>query len=208
MQVIPAINATDFEVVKKQARIAAGLSDWVHIDVADGTFTNNITWAEPEKLPELRKANYEIHLMVAHPEKVAEVWLKNGAKRLVVHLETLVEPETILKLANSYGAQVMLSIAPQTPVDNLLPHLEHFQYFQILAVPPGLAGQRFGWENIQKITFLRQKAPTAIIEVDGGINLETAKLCKNAGANIVVSASYIFGSLDHKKAYEELQNSA
>lgn len=205
MQVVPAINATDFEVVEKQATIAAGLSDWVHLDVADGTFTKNITWAEPEKLPELRKANYEIHLMVAHPEEVAEAWLKNGAKRLIIHLETLVKPETILKLADKYGAQVMLSIVTQTPVDDLLPYLEHFQYFQILAVPPGLAGQRFGWENIQKINFLRQKAPAAIIEVDGGINLETAKLCKNAGANIVASASYIFGSGNPKVAYEELK---
>lgn len=216
MQIIPAINAKNFQEAQKQLEIAAQVvpaGGSIHIDVTDGKFTANVTWGDPKKLQELLInyklliANFEIHLMVNNPEAVIEDWAKTRlAGRIIMHLESLKDSEFILKRCRKYGVEPMLSINPETDVKKLEPYLEQFPAFQILAVKPGLAGQQFNPEVINKIKFLRKAAPSAKIEVDGGINLEIAKLCQEAGADMLVSASYVLQSKEPKKAFEELSN--
>jgi ribulose-phosphate 3-epimerase len=142
--------------------------------------------------------------MVNHPEKVIEDWLKAGAKRIIVHAEAMIDESFVLAKCKEYGAEVMLAANPETPAERLLKHKDDFKYFQLLGVKPGWAGQNFRPEVINKLKLLRKQAPDAIIEVDGGINPETARLVKEAGADIAVSASYIFGSNDSKSKFEEL----
>ena len=212
MQVIPAINSLSLEDAKKKIEIAANFSDWIHLDIVDGVFAPVKTWGSPQELKELTTnnqrptTNWEIHLMVENPEQEINGWLETGlAKRIIVHLESLANFEDFLKQRGNYGAEIMLAIKPDTAVEQLLPYLKGFQSFQILAVAPGYAGQKFQMEVINKIKFLRKMAPSAKIEVDGGINPETAKLAKEAGADIAVSASYIFENSDPKKAYLNLR---
>jgi len=212
MQVIPVINCPNFKCAKNLTETAVQFrSGWVHIDVVDGNFAKNVTWGNPNELASIKAAypniNFEIHLMVEEPEEVIKAWFQGGAKRVIVHLETISNPDLLLDVADEHGGEVMLAIAPSTPVDLLLPHTNSFRYFQILAVSPGPAGQKFKMEILEKIRFLRQMAPDAKIEVDGGITPETARLAKIAGADIVASASYIFGSKNPKQAYEELNGS-
>ncbi len=212
MQVIPVINCPGFKCAKNLTETAVQFrSGWVHIDVVDGNFAKNVTWGNPNELASIKAAypniNFEIHLMVEEPEEVIKAWFQGGAKRVIVHLETISNPDFLLDVADEHGGEVMLAIAPSTPVDLLLPHTNSFRYFQILAVSPGPAGQKFKMEILEKIRFLRQMAPDAKIEVDGGITPETARLAKIAGADIVASASYIFGSKNPKQAYEELNGS-
>lgn len=210
MQVIPVINTISFEEAKRRIEQAAEFSSWIHIDVVDGQFAPNVTWGNPDELKALVAsgqtlvANFEIHLMVENPEAVLKSWLEVGAKRIIVHLEAMQDPAYILETCKNYGAEAMIAINPETPTDNLLPYLREFKYCQILAVSPGLAGQQFQKPVLEKIKFLRQKFPDVKIEVDGGINLETAKLAKDAGADIVASASYIFSNPYPQGAYEEL----
>jgi len=206
MQVIPAINADNREVAEKQIKIAARFSDWVHLDVVDGVFSPHVTWGSPEDLKSLSvKLNFEVHLMVANPEGVIDAWLRTGLiKRVIVHLEAMTDSVYILEKCRKYGVDAMLAINPNTEVERLLAHKDDFRFLQILAVTPGWAGQKFNESAIRKIKFIRQNATNAIIEVDGGINPDTAKLSKEAGANIVVSASYIFGSKDPQRAFNEL----
>ena len=241
MTVIPAINAPDFKTAKKQIEEAAEFSDWIHIDVTDGVFSPAILWGSPEELKnlvselqfweveppmEVQPPYFEVHLMVSNPEGVIDAWLRTGVvKRVIVHLEAMTDSVYILAKCKKYGVEAMLAINPGTEVERLLAHKDDFDKFQVLAVQPGWAGQKFDKKMIDKIKFIRQNMPDAtphitssdklgeaprsyvwgaIIEVDGGINPETAKLCKKAGADIVVSASYIFGSKNPKKAYEEL----
>ena len=109
-----------------------------------------------------------------------------------------------MDLAEKYGADAMLSIIPSTPADLLLPHTNSFRYFQILAVEPGLAGQTFKMSSLEKIQFLRDVAPDAKIEVDGGVNPEIARLVKIAGADMATATSYVFNSQNPAQAYEEL----
>lgn len=209
MKVIPAINCQykDFECVAEKVRAAEKFSDWVHLDVADAKFTYNKTWDEAARWPELKtKLNLEVHLMVEEPEKISELWLKAGAKRLIVHLETISEKSfrEISALAKNFGAEIMISSNPETPAEDMRPYFGKISGFQVLAVHPGLAGQKFQASALEKIKFLRRELPNATIEVDGGVNLETAKLVKDAGADVVAAASYVFGSDNPEKAYQEL----
>ena len=215
--VIPAINCEDFACVKEriqQAEIFLHREDWVHIDVTDGAFTFNKTWNNPEEfgawLGARRDINCqtEIHLMTEESTGMAMRWLAVGAKRLVVHAETLSADSAheILDMTKRAGAEATLAFNPETNPEKFSEYSEGFKKFLVLAVYPGLAGQRFLPLILDKIKFLRQKFPNAIIEVDGGMNPATAKLAKEAGANLIVAASYVFGAKEPRKAYEELRN--
>ncbi|MDP3991761.1 MAG: ribulose-phosphate 3-epimerase [Candidatus Colwellbacteria bacterium] len=207
--IIPSINCRDFETAAVQAKRISEFSEWAHIDVGDGVFTPNVSWGNVEEFSflatELPLLRFEVHLMVVGPERVMEQWLKAGAERVVIHLEAMSDPHFVLETAKRHEGGVMLAINPQTSVEMFLPYLNSFSAFQVLAVSPGPSGQKFNLEALEKIKFLRERAPNAIIEVDGGINPETAKLVKEAGAGILVSGSYIMNSPDPKGAYEELQ---
>jgi len=217
IRVIPAINCDDFACVKEriqQAEIFLNREDWVHIDVTDGAFTFNKTWNNPEELGAWLgdrrdiSCQLEVHLMLEEPAQMAKRWLAIGAKRLVVHAETINDGSLheILDTAKRAGAEVMLSMSPEMSPQKIEKILDKFKYFQVLAVHPGLAGQSFLPLILEKVKFLRQRFPNATIEVDGGMNLATAKLAKEAGANAVVAASYIFGAKEPKEAFEELRN--
>jgi len=143
--------------------------------------------------------------MVEDPEAVIEGWLEAGARRVIVHLESLRNPEFVLEICKKYEAEPILSIDPSVSVDEATPYLKDFNFFQILSVFPGPSGQEFKEDSIDKIVSLRGRVPTAKIEVDGGVNDRTARLAKDAGADILVSGNYIFGSPNPRAAYEKLK---
>lgn len=217
MKVFPVINCENFECLKKRLSAAVTLfSDadsedrWIHVDISDGQFVPAHSWDSVEEFAEIAHSNpdikFEIHLMVKNPEGVTDSYLRAGAKRVVVQLESMTDSVYILEKCKKYGAEAMLSIMPPTEVERLLAHQDDFGYFQILAVSHGYPGQPFQPAALEKIKFLRENIPDAIIEVDGGINAETAKLVKNAGADIIVSGSYILGNNDPVKSYKLLKN--
>lgn len=177
--------------------------------MSDGVFTASPTWNNLEEFSfltsELPMLHFEVHLMAVNPEQAIEGWLKNGAERVIVHLEAMSNPHLILEKVKEADGEVMLAINPGTSADGLLPYLNSFSAFQILAVPPGPSNQKFDERALEKIKFLRERAPNAIIEVDGGINPETAKLAKEARANILVSTSYIMDSPDPASAFQRLE---
>lgn len=208
MTVIPAINCLDRECAETKVREAEKFAEWIHLDVTDGCFTFNKTWGNPDEWKAFNTPlKLEVHLMVEHPAEIIESWLKAGAKRVIVHAETLTADtsKTVNEAAVKYGAEVMLATNPETMIDCLPPYLEGFLGFQVLAVHPGFAGQKFLPLVLDKVKYLRKHMPGALIEIDGGINEETAKLAKDAGANIIVAASHIFGNQEPKKAFETLK---
>lgn len=214
MEVIPAINCEDFECVKQRVTRATSFLPaecWLHLDVADARFTFNKTWGSPEELRILLASGPqfypEVHLMIEEPEKSVEEWLKAGAKRLVVHVEAIADAavvESILGLCVAYDAELMLSSVPETPPEELALYFGKVTQYQILGVNPGLAGQNFLPLALEKVRFVRQKLPGAMIEVDGGVTEEIAQMAKDAGADIVVSASYIFDAAEPAQAYKTL----
>ena len=220
MIIVPAINCADFDCVKEKLRKAAEFfsptNGWAQIDIADGKFTNWKTWNNPEEISNLKSQisnlNLEIHLMIEEPQNIIDDWIKAGAKRIIVHLETVENfpPEADsflaekLKTENLKHCEIGLAINPDTSAKKLVPYLNQIKFVQILAVDPGLSGQKFQLQVLDKIKFLKSNYPDAIIEIDGGINLETAKLCKEAGADILVSGSYIWSSSNPKEAFKKL----
>lgn len=210
MQVLPVINCLDLDcVVKTLQKIERFLpaDGWIHLDIADGEFTFHKTWNDPGMWPKLKCSHsLEVHLMAEEPEKAAEDWFKAGAKRLIVHRETVSEAEMnkIFSLAYAYGAQVMLAVNPETPAEELRLYFGRTKNYQILSVHPGVAGQEFLPLTLSKIRFLRQELPDATIEADGGLNPDIARKVKDAGANLITSSHYILAAYDPAKAYAEL----
>ncbi len=218
MQVLPVINVQSLEEAAEKIRIAAEFTDLVHLDIEDGVFLPRTSWGSPAELEQIAKrlsqsVKFEVHLMVANPEAVLDAWLRTGlVKRVIVHLEAMTDSVYILEKCKKHGSagspqvavEAMLAINPGTEAERLVAHKDDFCSFQILAVQPGPSGQKFDPKILDKIKLIKAKMPNAIIEVDGGITLETAKMVKDAGAEIVVSDSYIFRAADPKKAYETL----
>lgn len=204
-QIIPAINAETWEEVVRKIRIVKPHGGWVHIDVADGTFTPNSLWHDPQDLVGFKaKCKVEIHLMADRPEVLVGSWLITPVQRIIVHQEVLQDFD--LMLSKCREAQVQLGIAADshTPADALVPFAASADLLQVLAVHAGKGGQEFERHNIEKIKHLRASAPEAIIEVDGGMTPPLAAECRAAGANIIVGGSYIFDHPDPRTAIKEL----
>lgn len=222
MVVIPSINENVFsEVVAKMKKAetflpqdpstSSGQAGWVHLDISDGVFTPYKTWNTPEEFVGLgTHLGLEIHLMVQEPEAILPAWLQGlrqatrGKRRIIVHYEAMNDPAFILQSCAAEGVEAGLAFKPLTAPDVALVYLRDFTLAQVLAVEPGPSGQVFQESALKKIQFLRQHAPNVIIEVDGGMNPETALRVKSAGADAIVSGAYIWDAPSPRVAYEEL----
>jgi ribulose-phosphate 3-epimerase len=211
--IIPAINAQTQEEVEGYIRTASEFTHFFHLDIVDGKFVPHTTWGTPKELRALLDKNhwkdfeFEIHLMVENPESQILAWSGAGAKRVIVHAEAVENRESVLDQSARKTPTIMVAINPESPTSLLEPYLNTVEFFQILAVTPGKAGQKFNPTVINKISELREKALRVTIEVDGGINPKTARMCRYAGANIFVAASHIFKNSNPKKAFDELVQS-
>lgn len=209
MLVIPSINVTNFRDFKKRLKEAEALgAKWAHVDVTDGKFTKTKLWNNPR---ELRvgglgpRVKLEAHLMVKNSDVVLGDWLRAGIKRIIVHIESAKNIPAMAQKCRNAKVELALALNPNTSANKVFPYKELTKQVLVLSVFPGPAGQKFHQDQLRKIKSLRQKMPGVKIEVDGGINLETAKLCKKSGANILVSAAYIFRNKNPKIAYQRLK---
>lgn len=205
IEVIPAVNAATWEEVAKKIRLVESFAPWVHIDVADGTFTPNTIWHNPLDLVGFATpAHLEIHLMEDRPEERVDAWLLKSVGRIIVHYEVTHDLDFIFAECWRNCVEVGLAINSHTSWVNLKPYAAKAHLLQILAVHAGRAGQEFETHNLSKIKHLRAFSPECKIEVDGGITPDAAEACIKAGANIIVSASYIFNHPSPKMATREL----
>ena len=206
-EIIPAVNTDSFEEVKRRIKLVEPFSKWVQLDICDGTFTKNTTWHNPGDLLAIETPlKIEVHLMVNDIDQRMEEWLIAPVQRIIFHLETSKDPDFIIDKCKKAKKEVGIAIGPDTSWTKLVPYLKKVDLFQILGVYPGLAGQKFQEECFDKIRHLRKECPECIIEVDGGMDKETAKKAVEAGANILTAASAIFNAENVEKAIEELRN--
>lgn len=205
----PSILSADFANLERDIKLVekAG-ANWLHIDVMDGHFVPNITIGVPvaSSIKKIASIPLDVHLMIENPEKYVEPFAKAGADILTFHYEAAKDVTEIIKLIKSFNIKAGMSINPKTPVDVVFPYLNDLDLVLVMTVEPGFGGQKFMADCAEKIPLIKKNAPkNLIIQVDGGINAETARICTSYGANSLVAGNYIYKSNDISLAIKSLR---
>jgi ribulose-phosphate 3-epimerase len=209
----PSILSADFANLERDIKLieTAG-ADWVHIDVMDGHFVPNITIGVPvvASIKKVTQLPLDVHLMIENPKKYIEPFAKAGADIITFHYEAVKKdssPNQIIEQIKSFGIKAGMSIKPKTPVDVVFPYLNDLDMVLVMTVEPGFGGQKFMQDCAEKIPLIKSnmKNKELIIQVDGGINAQTARICTSYGANSLVAGNYIYKSSDIKSAITSLK---
>ena len=183
----------------------------LHLDVMDGLFVNNISFGIPV-IQSVRKVSnivFDVHLMIQAPERYITQFAEAGADLITIHYEACEDVAATLKMIRSLGKRAALSVKPKTPIEAVYPYLSLCDMILIMTVEPGFGGQSFMHDMLSKVEQLRKKIDDEglciDIQVDGGVNAETARLCREAGANILVAGSAVFRAEDKASIVAQLK---
>lgn len=206
--ITPSILSANFGKLQEEVDSIETAADWIQLDVMDGHFVPNLSFGAPVAKWIRTKLPLDVHLMVENPaERVAE-FLAIGVKHITFHAEAVLktpERQALIKEIRAGGATAGIAINPATPLSAIEDVLPDIDLVLVMSVQPGFAGQSFIPEVLLKVRELRKRYPDLMIQMDGGIDIATGKLAREAGANNLVAASAIFGAKDRTKAIEALR---
>ena len=210
--IAPSLLASDFlHLADICTMLNESEADWYHLDVMDGRFVPNISFGIPviEHIRRATKKICDVHLMIEEPEKLTPAFHKAGADILIVHFETCRNLHSNIQQIRSLGMKPAVAINPHTPVEFLKDILEDLYHVLVMTVNPGFGGQSFIPHCLEKVremkNMIRKTGKDILIEVDGGVTLENAPALVEAGADVLVAGSSIFGARDPKETIRLLK---
>jgi len=210
--IAPSLLAADFGDLRNEiSRVEKAGADWLHLDVMDGHFVPNLTFGPfiVSAIRSLTRLPLDTHLMISEPAFFAPRFAESGSNLITFHVEAVEDVARTVREIKALGVKVGLSIKPATPVEVVLPYLEGLDLVLVMSVEPGFGGQKFMPEAVPKIRSLREaidaRNSTTIVQVDGGINPETAKLVRDAGVDVIVAGTSVFRSTDPAAALWQLR---
>lgn len=206
--VSPSILSADFARLEKECKsLEKSGADWIHCDIMDGEFVPNMSFGMPI-VKSIRKCvvlPLDVHLMIVNPDRYIVRFAEAGANIITFHLEATQDVKKTAELIRSCGNKVGISVKPGTAVEELIPYKGLFDMILVMSVEPGFGGQSFIESSLDKIKLARKLFPDTLIEVDGGINAQTAKSVINAGADVLVAGNAVMFAKNRKEAIDELR---
>jgi ribulose-phosphate 3-epimerase len=212
VKIAPSILSADFSRLGEEIKdVEIGGADYIHIDVMDGHFVPNITIGPliVEAIRPITKLPLDVHLMIENPDQFIEAFAKSGADYITVHVEACKHLHRTIHYIRSFGVKPGVVLNPATPVESIMHIISDVDMVLLMSVNPGFGGQAFIPEVLNKVRTLRKmiddKGLQVEIEIDGGVNAETAKQCIEAGATVLVAGSAVYNQKDREQAIAALR---
>ena len=209
--IAPSILAADFGYLMRDIKAVEGNAEYLHIDVMDGHYVNNISFGIPviESIRKYTDMKFYTHLMITNPEKYIKAFADAGSDNITFHIECAEDPDSLIKEIEAYGKTAGIAVHPDTPVEKVFPYIGKVKIILIMTVYPGFGGQGYlpaSGERIRKLKAAIDEAKAdTIISVDGGVAESTIKEIYDAGARLFVAGSAVFRADDPAKAIEDLK---